>query len=238
MLLLSVIIRSSTRLRLEFSSVVDSTAFTGTGDITIESLDSLGLSPTIQQRIIVASSPKSIELVLSVPLVDGGSYLVSVDSIPSTDLSTATGTQKIRPGIGYVSVNTEFETPDVEKALFAVDLVWTGTDYLVTPDGDLSTIDGMANVHGALTRRLVSDGLTWDNAYGGKPRLFIDGPTPALQYLRGDILRQMLSDNRVKSSTVKLVLDTDNVEEASYEVEVQLVGSSNKSDISIQVPKT
>lgn len=236
--LLTVIIRSDTRLRLEFSSAVGSTAFTGSGTITITSQDGLGLSPTIKQRIPVSSSPNSIELVLSNPLVDGGFYVVQLINIPGADATFATGIENIRPGVTFTRLNTEIDVPEIESALYNIDLVWTGEDYLESANGDLASISGMPNVHGALLRRLVSDGLPWDSDYGAKPRKFVDGPSPATPLLRGEILRQMLSDNRVRAATVRLDLEVDNPNEANYFVDVALIGSSNKSDVSIQVPKT
>jgi hypothetical protein len=231
--LVSVIIRSTTRLRLQFSAIVDSTAFTGTGTITIVSQDGAGVSPSINQRIPVASVPQAIELALSDELVDGGLYLLTISSIPSTDLTTATGTELFRPGVKFTTVDAEVETPDIEKALFGIDLVWTGSDYLETPDGDLASVSGKANVHDALIRRLISEGLTWDDNYGVKPRQSVDGPTAATPFLRGKIIRQMLADDRVSKASVRLELPENNVDEADYFVDITLIGSSNESDFSI-----
>lgn len=233
MQLVSIIIRSSTRLRLQFSANVDAAAFTGTGTITVVSQDGAGLSPSINQRIVVAGTPQAMELALSTDLADGGLYLLTYSGIPSTDTSTASGSEEFRPGVKFATVNSELETPDIEKALFGVDLVWTGADYLETPDGDLASISGKANVHNALVRRLTSEGLTWDATYGVKPRQTVDGPTASTPFLRGQILRQMLADDRVAKASVRLELPKNEVEEVDYFVDISLVGSSNENAFSL-----
>lgn len=237
MIFLTAIIRSDTRLRLQFSSALAAGAFTGTGTITVTSQDALGASPTIKARLPVLNTPEAIELVLSVPLVEDGLYTVVLTGIPGADLTTASGTENIRLGTTYYVVNSEINNVDVEAALYGVDLVWTGADYLESPNGDLATVAGLANVHGALRRRLVSEGLPWNADYGTKARNFVDGPIASAPAFRGDILRQMLSDDRVKSASVKLDLSDDFVNDANYFVDIKLIGSSNRTDFSIDIPK-
>lgn len=230
---LSVIVRSETRLRLNFDVNVSSSAFTGTGTIVVTNLDGVGVNPTVRGRIPVVGSPISLEIALAPELVDGALYQVSVTGIPTTDSTTATGTLQFTTGQQFNPINTEFSNPNVEAALYGVDLVWTGTDYLETPDGDLATVSGKANLDGALRRRLGSDSLTWDDNYGVKSRQFVDAPNASAPALRGLVLRQMLLDNRVASATVSIVIPIDNQFEADLQVDVVPVGSSNASDISI-----
>lgn len=237
MLFKSVIIRSNTRIRLEFTSALDSTAFLDTsGTILVESQDGIGVSPDVQQRIPILFNPVSMELALSVTLAEGGQYKVSIDSIPGQDASFATGEVLFRVGESFSVPNKEIDIVDVESFLYNIDLVWTGTDYLEAPNGDLATISGLANVDGALRRRLVCEGLTWDSDYGVGVRNFVDAPTPSIFTLRGEILRQMLKDNRVSEATVRLETPENSIEEADYFVDCKLTGSSNQNGISIQVP--
>lgn len=237
--LVSLIIRSPTRLRLLFNAPVDSSAFSdsisiGEGTIEITSLDSGGVDPEIKSRLAVIGSPNSMELVLRDELSEGSAYVVALDSVPSSDSSTCSGAQNFRPGTKQATLMAvEPDAPDLEKLLYNTDLVWTGLDFLETPDGDLATVSGRANVKGALLRRLVSEGLLWNFNYGVKPREQVDGPTAATPFLRGLIMRQMLEDNRVSSVSVALVLPSDEVEEADYNIDIVLRGTSDDSNISI-----
>ncbi len=234
--LAAIIIRSDTRIRVEFTSQPAASAFTGTGTITIISQDAFGISPTIKQRIIVISDPNSIELVLSSPIAQGSLYLLTVDSIPPVSGSPASSSELFRSSESFSQINTEVNNLDIDAALFSVDLVWTGADYLLSPDGDFATIGGKANVQSALTRRLVSDSLPWDNEYGTKSRSFVDAPSPSAPLLRGEILRQMRSDDRVLSATVDLDIPDSPGDEVSYSVNVILIGDSDNSNVSISVP--
>lgn len=235
----AIVIRSDFRIRLEFDSALAATAFTTGGTIVITSQDALGANPVVRQRLPIIGSSNVMELALSIPLAQSGIYNVTVTSIPATDLSTATGTLPFSFGQDFPSVNAESTTTDLENLLYKTDLVWTGFDYLEDPSGDLATVSGLANVYGALQRRIMSDGLTWDNNYGAKVRRFVDGPSPSIFVLRGEILRQILTDKRISQATIRLSTSSVNTDEATYFVDVNLIGSSNnKTDISVEVPIT
>lgn len=231
----SLIIRSKTRLRLQFTSALDTTAFTGTGAITIVSLDAIGIDEIIRERLPVSGNTSAMELVLAYELAQGGSYLLTLTGIPGADATTVTTQDKFAVGEGYAKINVEFSTPDVETALYGTDLVWSGLDYVEGTDGDLLTISGRANVNGALQRRLTGEPLPWNRSYGGNIRSYVDSPSASIFTIRGEVLRQMLSDDRVKTATIKLD-QTDNVEEATYELVIGLKGASNDSKLVIGVP--
>ncbi len=86
----------------------------------------------------------------------------------------------------------------------------------------------------ALTRRLASEGLPWDDTYGAKPRRYIDGTPGALPALRGTLVSQALADDRVK--TASATLDTLDPTDSQYDVSVTLVGDDQP--LSVPGPST
>ena len=115
--------------------------------------------------------------------------------------------------------------------MFGQDLFWNGTDFLEDASGDLSDIAGPLNAKVAIERRLLSDGLPWDDTYGAKPSQYVDGTAPAAQNLRGALEKQALSDDRVQSAKATLSFNSSDVTSAYFETVVKLVGLENTTTI-------
>jgi len=223
-----------------FSNTLDSGAFGLSPSLyTIESQDGVGLSPTVNAALIVPGAGTNVELALDVDLVQGGQYRITAEGVPATDLSvTPPGTGELfRFGTSQRVTNAEPSVSDWEKILYGTDLVWTGTDFQETASGDLATESGVPVICGAILRRVLSDGLPWDAAYGAQPREYVDGTLGNVPNLRVALLKQVTSDDRVKSVTVDLVTDEDRPDQTFFQITPTLIGNHIPTPINYAVPR-
>jgi hypothetical protein len=229
--------RTPRRIRLVFSNVLASGAFTSTAFYTVVNTDGAGGSPTVRAALIVAGAASQVELVLSTDLVSGGFYTVSAIAVPSTDLSVTTGAsvQAMKFGLVQERVNVEPVESLGDILLYGRDLVWNGQDFVETANGDLATVSGASNARQAILRRVAGSPLPWDPTYSPNARSFIDGPATATVSLKGALIDQCLQDDRVKSVKVTLSSDEDTPEEAYFTVEPKLIGGHDAEPIRVAV---
>ena len=201
--LVSVAILHERRLRLVFTTALAAGAFGAPTPsyYTLQSLDAIAPSPTINAALIVANSPNVVELALGSDLVVGGLYEMDAVGVPAQDSTvTAAGTlQQFRFGQGTKPTNVEPLANDRRRLLYGADILWNESDYEETPDGDLARVEGTANVTKALWRGIESQGLPWDSTYGGRAREYVDSPSPVAGTLLGSVSAQILRDPRVKA---------------------------------------
>lgn len=200
--------RASRRLRLVFDRQLAVSAFTSTSFYSIESVDSAGPKPAIKAALQVGGSVGCVELVLSQDLVEGGAYTITCTAVPAQDASTFTGTHPFEFGARIqVRSNVDPVQADADSYLFGIDLVWTGEDFLETPQGDLATVGGLENVQAANNRRGKSSGLPWNADYGAKLDELVGAPPTSQLTGRGRIVEQMLRDDRNEACEVAVIYD-------------------------------
>lgn len=235
--LAGIVIKHERRIRLVFSSPLDAAAF-GTpapGAYVIENQDGLGPSPGVAAAILVSSAPTNVELALDTDLVDGALYRVRTIGIPGADSSTcsAASDESFRFSDGSLPDDVEPKVLDGDLLLFGRDLVHTGTDYLETAESDLATVEGIVNAQAAHRRRLLGSPLPWAPDYSPQARQYVDAPIAGIGGLRGALQQQSLSDDRVESVDVELVLDG---EDSAFEVTPTFLGGRTTGTDSVDVP--
>ena len=119
-------------------------------------------------------------------------------------------------------MDAEVTPDDITNLSTASTSSGAGEDYVETSAGDLATVGGLDNVQAALTRRMASDGLPWDDTYGAKPRRYIDGTPGALPALRGHA-RQPGAGRRPGQDRERHARHADPTD-SQYDVSVTLVG--------------
>ena len=235
--LTSIEARNSRRLRLVFSNSLAPGAFSSTSFYTITAINAYGASPNVKAAMIVPGSVACVELVLSTDLVSDGVYSVAAVGVPALDstVSTITSTQEFSYGRSVEQFNVEPIGSVVEVVFYLRDLVWTGSDFLETSNGDLAVVEGVQNAEQALLRRLTGSPLPWDPTYSPNTRQYIDGPTIGAISLKGALVSQSLKDDRVQSVKVTLTSDPDKPEEAYFSVQPILIGGHATEPISISL---
>lgn len=220
-------VRSERRLRLVFSEAVGAAAFTTLGYYSIVCSDGTGADPAPVAAFVVPSNPAVVELALDLDLAPGAPYTVSAVGVPA-----AGGGGGVTPGGSQLPFRQgEKRQPKAARVasdvllaeLYGEDLVWDGQDVSEAQNGDLETVSGKENVSAALERRLMSDGLPWDQQYGAKPRKFVDGSPLLVGDLRGDLISQALEDDRVTRAS-SVVLPLSEPEYVWIETTVYLLG--------------
>lgn len=216
LILNNVVVRSETRVRLIFNGALASGAFLSSlyvlTDLTVASP-----GPAVVAAIAVAGGVNNeVELVLSTDLATGHSISVQCNAVPGADLTTFTGSIATYwgPNVNFVP-NVEPLRNTGEDLVFGRDLVHTGMDYLEGVNGDLASVGGVANVQGALYRRVKSYGLPWDQSYGPKLDDYVDGPGASIAPATGLIKQNILADDRVLACAVSLEVD-DTKEEGAF----------------------
>lgn len=204
----AAVVRHEQRIRVIFTEAVNTGAFgLAPTFYTVENQDGLGLDPTVSAAMVVTGNPSTVELALSIPLVQGALYKVSAVAVPSLVGPTVTPAgsfEMLRHGAAVVEVNKEPIAKDREILLYGRDLIWTGQDFQESASGDLDRVSGTSNVSKALYRGLTSNGLPYDSSWGAKAREYVDSPTGAAGTLKGAVETQGLRDPRVKSVRVEI----------------------------------
>lgn len=229
--LVQAIPRSESRLRLVFNAPLSVGAFDA-NRYAVRSTDAAGARPPVRQAMIVPGLPACVELVLGVRLVGGSRYEVECDDVPAAGGSLFSGTHAFtvaRPG-NAARASERSGSRSLERELFGVDIAFEGGDFALGPDGDLATIEGADNAVSAVVSRFISEGLAWDDEYGGKPREFVDGARGELAALRGRLIRQAQQDDRVQRADVRVRPSEPLApEEAEMDVTVVLTGGMRRS---------
>lgn len=203
----SVVPRSARRVRLVFDGALAASAFTSTTYYAIANTDGLAPSPTVSGVVAIVGQTNQIELATSLDLIGGAQYTVTVTAAPAADLTTCTGSLPMQLGAVLVPQNSEPATNDVDEALYLIDLVWSGDDFVEDASGDLATISGIANLKGAIERRWMQEGLPYDPSYGVKSSQYVDGAAGAVLGIKGEMVAQARQDPRVRSVDVSLTFD-------------------------------
>jgi hypothetical protein len=198
-----VVVRHERRIRLRFDGELAATAFQSTTFYAVDSQDGRGVSPAVAGVLVVSSDLHQAELALGSDLVAGALYAVTVTGAPAADGTLASGMSLFRVGEPTIDP-AALPEDDLAQLLFGTDLVFGGADYVEAPNGDLATISGLPNLEAAQERRLTSDGLPWDPAYGAKPRRYVDGAQGALPWLRGALVKEALQDDRIAQADATL----------------------------------
>lgn len=233
--LLTAVARHERRVRLVFDEALAPAAFTTLALYTLAGSD--GSAVPVAGLVGLVGMPNQLDLALGADLQVAVVYTVTAVGVPALDgTTTAVGTSaSIRLAAAPTTpVDAEVTPQDITDVLYGVDLVWSGTDYVESSAGDLATVGGSDNVQAALTRRMASEGLPWDDTYGAKPRRYIDGTPGALPALRGTLVAQALADDRVK--TARATLATLDTTDSQFDVSVTLIGDDQP--LSVPGPAT
>ncbi|MGH7298100.1 MAG: hypothetical protein ACRELB_24385 [Polyangiaceae bacterium] len=233
--LLTAVARHERRVRLVFDGALAAAAFTTAGLYSLAGGD--GTTVPVAGLVGLVGMPNQLDLALGADLQVGGVYTVSASGVPAADGTTTPQgtTASVRLAAAPATpVDAEVTPQDITDLLYGVDLMWSGTDYVESSAGDLATVGGADNVQAALTRRMASEGLPWDDTYGAKPRRYIDGTPGALPALRGTLVAQALADDRVK--TAGAALETVDPTTSQYDVTVTLIGDDQP--LSVPGPST
>ncbi len=233
--LTSITVRHERRLRLGFSNLLAAGAFTSTAFYTVTSLDDGGAAPAVSAAIVVSGSPNFVELSLADDLAQDASFSIAAVAVPAVDASvTPPGSAlTFRTGRPALQPNEELPGDDIRALIYGVDLVFDGSDYVETADGDLATVSGQANAEAAVQRRCMSDGLPWAPAYGAHPRRYVDGARGAIAELKGALVRETLNDDRVDACTVDIVDDDTHPERTTFVINATLKGAVAPTPVSV-----
>jgi len=221
---IDVVPRSRRRLWLKFSEPLGAAAFTTLTFYTI--VAETGTAPSVVAAFVVPSNTSIVELALDADLVEGLNYLAYAEAVPDSDgdVTPAGSVLPFRIGVQRPRPVAASLNEDALDATFGVDLVWDGSDIVEDAQGDLATVGGRENARAAIARRLTSDGLPWDDSYGGKPREYVDGSPFTAHQLRGTLAAQAVEDDRVKrAAATVLPADENNPEQTTIEVNVILI---------------
>lgn len=226
------------RLRLAFSNSLAGGAF-GAAPVfyTLTPNTALGSPTLVRAALVIIGQPSVVELALSDELQPGASYIVTAIGVPAIDasVSTVASTQQFTFAAAVNShiLQVEARTDDGEVLLYGRDLIWTGSDFQETSNGDLARVSGANNAVAAVERRLFSDGLPWNSAYGAKPRQYVDAVPGVMGNLRTSLLGQAYADDRVKKVSVTYAFDTN--DQINFSVDIDLIGDHKPDSISVTV---
>lgn len=225
--------RHERRIRIVFSNTLAAGAFTTPSLYVVESLDGKGLEPGVLQALVVPGSSTNVEIALDTDLVPGALYRITASGVPATDLSTSTSAsrQEFRFGSMPAPRGDEPKTSDADLVLYGRDAVWAG-DYVETPEGDLATVSGVANVQGAQQRRMLGQPLPWAPGYSARAYEAVDLPSTAVNSLYGRLQAQAIVDDRVSAARVVLVEDG---ESTRFDVTSILIGGQIPSATPVEI---
>jgi hypothetical protein len=228
----SVAVRSTRRVRLFFSEALAPTAFDLTSYYSVIGVSLVDVPPVVE-AFAISGLGSACELALGKDLVEGETYQVSVHAVPAAGGSSTQPVESLTLFVGalpHAPRSVDKSSRSLTDEIYGEDLVWADGDFVEDPTGDLASVGGTVNVTDALERRLVSDGLDWDETYGGKLRRFVDGPRASAGEMRGLCTRQLLLDDRVRTASTRVAsFDSTRSEQVSLECSVTLVGGEQVS---------
>lgn len=229
------IFRGARRIRLLFSGPLASSAFTSLSYYAVASADNTGPSPiSVEAVFAIASDPNAVELAIPVDFTPGGLFLFTCTALPAADSSFFTGSIENRVGQPVVAPpNVEPETSDYAAVLYGIDLAWNGGLQEDTT-GDLMQISGRPNWQGAMQRRMISGGLTWDALYGANAEQAIDAPDAFAPALAGQFLAQARQDNRTNQATISFSQNPADVN--GFTFAMQITGRDGLDPIVVTPP--
>lgn len=229
---LTVNVRHERRLRLLFSANLAVGAFASVAFYTVVSADDSQVSPNVVAAQVLPGTPNAVDILLDANLVDGAIYNVSANAVPALDASVTPtpSALPIRLAQTFTFADVEVPVGDVDALVYGEDLLFDGNDFVEGPDGDLGTITGPNNAITAMDRRVISDGLAWDDTYGPKADELVNGP-PRATLLKGRVIQQVLRDDRAAEVSVDVLVDTTKPGDTYLNTTVKLVGSNVKRDL-------
>lgn len=240
--LTGVFVKHERRIRLVFSNALASGAFgtPGPSFYVITNQDGHGPSPGVASALLVSGAGTNVELALDTDIVTGALYRIVAVGVPAVDASTSTSAsdETFRFGVAASKKSVEPKVLDADLLLYSRDLVFTGSDYMETVEGDLSQVGGLANAQGAFRRRMLGSPLAWAPNYSPKARQYVDGTLPAVGGLRGQLQQQALQDDRVRSAGVQLVINDATPDQSYFEVRPVFIGGQAPEPVSVSVPVT
>ncbi len=228
--------RGQRRVRLFFSAPLASGALNTPAIYTIANTDGLGVSPmSVVATFGVLNKPNAVELAVDADLAPGAAYVIGWTNLPFADGSFLTGSAPGALGLTLgPQVNAEIAKNDLDLILYSRDLLHDGSDFVEDPTGDLSSITGRDNYKGAMNRRLGSDGLPWNPAYGTKAEEYVDAPETQAVPFQGAILSQARADDRTKQVAVDIVEDPN--EPGDWTFQTTLTPIDGLEPITMNVP--
>lgn len=228
--LTGVVARSPRRVRLVFSNTLAAGAFTTLSYYEITPSNDVGVSVEVLQALVVADSANNVELAVSQDLTPGVPYLVSAVGVPAIDLSVTPNPSELTFQLGEPlrQANVEPAASELDVLLYGRDIIWTGEDFLESPDGDLASIAGVANLQASVQRRMNGEGLYWDPSYGPNVRSYVDAPSPSAATLKLQLERNAMLDDRVALAKATYTQGSDR-ESHYYTVTIYPRGLNSKT---------
>lgn len=234
--IVSAFAHQPSRLRLVFNTQPSVGGFDPVW-FTVTTVDSLGPDSPVLAALGVAGLPDQVELVLKYALAAGARYHINVATgFPTADGNTLSdlGFDFLTSKLAQPAAITETPSDSLYARLFGSDIQWNGDDWVEDATGDLQAIAGVTNVTTALERRMLSEGLLWDSAYGVKPRRYVDAPVSRAAQLASDCTQQALADDRVQQATSSVEPSQNN---GAEQINLQLVLTGGVSaNVTTQAP--
>jgi len=191
----------------------------------------VGVFLQVVEVFAIPGSQSVCELALGADLVGGETYNVTASQVPSAGGSFTAQLETLVILVSDVPNAlraVDEPTGSLADEIYGEDLVWSDGDMVEDPTGDLASAGGTGNVVDALERRLVSDGLDWDENYGGQLRRFVDGPRATAGEMRGLCTSQLLLDDRAQSASTRVTsFEQSPLEHVAVECSVVLVGGES-----------
>ena len=202
--LVADLFRGTRRIRLLFSGPLASGAFTTPSMYSVSGAPGTPAPITVVALFAFATNPNAVELAVDCDWVPGALYEIDCAAVPGTDASTFTGSiqDRVAESSTLAPPNAEPETNDLDLLLYGRDILWNGQDFVDDATGDLQLIAGRSNWQSAMTRRMISSGLTWDVAYGAKAYTGVDAPSVLQPALAGQFLAQARADDRTLRASI------------------------------------
>lgn len=234
----TLLFNGSRRIRVLATQSLGTGAFTSTTLYTVTSLDGIGASPSVNAVFAIAGTPQAVELAVSADLVPGGLYQVAFAAMPFANGTTFTGNLTGRLALPSNTPNAQAEpsTGDFDLLFYGRDLLLGDNgDFALDATGDLATISGRQNWQDAIERRVMSDGIPWDAAYGAKPSDYVNAPSQYQLPLSARIVQQARADDRTLTAQVQLVPNPAGIKGA-YAFQLSAQGRDGLSPITVTTP--
>lgn len=221
----NLFVRSSRRIRLEFSTPLAAGAFS-TSWFSLVCEDSSTSDPAVVAALAVpgADLGKYVEIAVDRDLAEDGQYTLTVaPGVPALDATTAAGASQffLIPTSPRAPSDT-YTANDITNIIFREDIAHDPDQGMIEgPDGDLATLTGAENVRATVERGLLSRGLP-HRLWGANLRAQVDAPSPLIRSLRGIAERQIRRDDRVTACVAEPIELGDG--EVAIRAQIDLIG--------------